>query len=924
MAEREAKQSEAALLRVSPPRSGEYTLQTFVNVLESLGDGHVFALEIASVGSRTELFVRTYYPKDVEQHLESHYAGIEIDVVPPEEDPIRAREGEKAMRRALRPEGDEWLPFKVYDDSDSLERADPFIDVLGSMSGHNLRGGERVVSRVILRQQPHDWSEEWRARGMSGAGSENQAAMDEQRREERKRDSSYRGRGGDRDRRRRSDEPPFGVDIAIYCAIIAPVAIGAWYIYRFFQSGQWLELAGVIGLAMLAALIVGGIIWKMGFFKRSSKDVYHDPEQVRVRISGGAYKVEVQLLAFVAESKADGGCENARSRGGKMLEGVVGAYRGFDNPLGCRFAVNPMENVRAAGSHEEETGEEIEGNELIFSDEARKRGLLGFGGGVSGVVGSREVAAFWHIPSQSAEVSALARLQSKRLEPAREATNGGALIGVSGVQGGDESDVYFPEDVMRRHHMYVARTRMGKSTLMGHVGSDRMVEKAEGRCPDALVVVDPHSDLVRELLSRCPAELADDICLMDMGGAERSVGVNLIDTDVFPDRDAAAACLISVAQGTWENWGNRMETILVNVIKAMYEYNLSVGRRKQLTFLDTGAMLSNEEFRNKVLQKVQDPFILEWWQEAYGGWSKEYGQDAIAPVLTRMANYMGSKAVRSILGQPMCTLNMREAIEDGKVLLVNTNQSTVGAEVASLVGASVLKLVDTIVRQQGQTRDIADRRKVMLVVDEMQSMGGVDFQSILSEVGKFGGSMVLATQSLSRLNEQSPTMTDSILSNIGALVSYQVNAVDAERLLPELRSEYLEDEDITGLPVHNAYVRITSDGGVQAPFSMQVLRPPGGVDMVERSVEEGTAHYSRPTEDVLRELDETMNSRVEGFREKIEREGKVDEKDAAGVHMPIDLGHQNKRKGGAKGGARGGAKGGAKGKGAKAPAGAVA
>lgn len=912
MAEREFNQSEGALLRVSPPRAGEYTLQTFVNVLESLGDGHVFALEIASVGSQTELFVRTFYPKEVEQHLQSHYAGIEIDVVSPEDDPIMARPGEKAMRRSLKPEGDEWLPFKVFDDSDSLEQADPFIDVLGSMSGQNLREGERVVSRVVLRQQPHDWSESWRARGMSGAGSENQAAVEEERRAERKRDS---GRGRDRDRdRRRKEDLPFGVDLMVYGSIIGAVAVGAWYIYQFFISGQWLPFLGLVGGIVFAAAAVAFIIMKTGWIKRSSGDVYHDPEQVRVRISGGAYKVEVQLLAFIAADDADRG-EGARSRGEKMLEGVVGAYRGFDNPLGCRFGVDKMTDVKAPGSPNSEAGEPLDGNELAFSDETRSRGrLLGSNGGVAGVVGSREVAAFWHIPSQSAEVSALVRLQSKRLEPAIEATSGGALIGVSAVQGGDESDVFFPPDLMGRHHMYVARTRMGKSTLMAHVGGAMMVEKAEGRCEDALVVVDPHSDLVRELLSRCPAELANEICLMDMGGAERSVGVNLIDTDVFPDRDAAVACLIQVAQGTWENWGNRMETILSNVLKAMYEYNQSVGRRKQLTFLDSGGMLSSEEFRNEVLKKVEDPFILEWWQAAHGGWSKEYGQDAIAPVLTRMANYMGSKAVRSVLGQPRCTLNMREAIEDGKVLLVNTNQSTVGPEVASLVGASVLKLVDTIMRQQGQTRDIGDRRRVTLIVDEMQSMGGVDFQSMLSEVGKFGGRMILATQSLSRLNEQSPSMTDSILSNTGALVVYQVNAVDGERLLPEMRSEYLENEDITGLPVHNAYVRITSNGGVQSPFSMQVLRPPGGVDMVERCVEEGTAHYSRPTEDVLMELDEVMNDRVASFREKLDREGKVDTADIGGVHTPIDLGHQNKGKGGK----------GARGKKAKAGAGAAA
>ena len=886
-------QSEAVLLRVSPPREGEYALMTFTNVLESLGDEHTFSLEIASAGSRTELYVRTFYPNLVEQHIQSHYAGVEIDVVAPEDDPLVARRGERAMRRILRPEGDEWLPFRVYDDSDSLEQADPFIDVLGSMSGQNLHEGERLLSRVVLRQQPHDWSESWRARGMSGAGSENQLAVEEERRDTQKRDRQRSMRDRDRNRRGR-DDLPFGIDLLIYGFIIGVFCVAGYYIWQFLQSGAFLRVAAV-GMGVFAVLgVMGFLAFKLGVFKRKAEISYHDPELVKARISGGAYKVEIQLFAFVGGVDAEDEDEDVRLRSREMLDGVVGAYRGFDNPLGCRFGVEEMGGVKV-----EEGAAAVEGGALGFVDETRSRGLLSIGSrDPMGIVGSREVASFWHIPNQSAEVASLVRLQSKRLEPPGDVIKEGALIGVSSVQGGDETDVYFPPDVMKRHHLYAARTRMGKSTLMGHVGGAMMVEKAKGRCPDALVVVDPHSDLVRELMSRCPPEITNEICLLDMGGAERSVGINLIDVGVFPDRDAAAASIVEVAKGTWEAWGNRMETILVNSIKAMYEYNHSVGRRKQLTFLDTGSMLSSEEFRNEVLQKVRDPFILDWWQNSPGGWSQEYGQDAIAPVLTRLANYMGSKAVRSVLGQRMCTLNLREAIEDGKILLVNTNQSAVGPEVASLVGSSVLKLVDTIVRQQGQTRAIADRRRVMLVVDEMQSLGGVDFQSILSEVGKFGGNMILATQSLSRLDEQSPTMRDSIFANIGALVSYQVNAVDALRLLPELRSEYLAEEDITGLPVHNAYVRVTSNNKVQAPFSMQVLAPPRGVNTVERAVEEGTSHYSVSTEKVLSELDKDMEDRVASYREKLRREGKTDDKDVTGINQPIDLGHQkNQAKG---------------------------
>ena len=153
-----------------------------------------------------------------------------------------------------------------------------------------------------------------------------------------------------------------------------------------------------------------------------------------------------------------------------------------------------------------------------------------------------------------------------------------------------------------------------------------------------------------------------------------------------------------------------------------------------------------------MLDKVDDDNLLEWWQSSHGGWSDDNRSEAIAPVLTRMANYTGDEKVRSILGQRYCTLNVREVIERGDVLLVDTNQSVVGTEVASLVGASILKLVDTFVRAQGEIKEneTIKRRRVTLIVDEMQSIQGVDFQSMLAEVGKYGGSLILRRRSRCR------------------------------------------------------------------------------------------------------------------------------------------------------------------------------
>lgn len=877
-----AEEREETLLRIRPGRVGVTTLQTFENVLESMGDGHVYSLEIVSQNGEIELLVRTTFPERVAQHISSHYPGSVIQSVMGDEDPMMMKGGETGFRHVLHPSGDEWLPFQVYDEQQVRDGGDPFIDVLGGMMGVDLRVGERLVSRIVLRQQPHDWSEDWRARAMSGTGGENQIIAEKERRRVAEDAEESRRKFSDTQRRSYQNVNDSGAHelVAAFVGLMACVMV-AYFLHQLWTEDKLVQfwVYGVGALLLFGLVIVGA--WKLGLFrgKKVEEAKYYDPEQVGVRISGSAFQVEVHTLVFLGA-----GGTNALNRARQLLNTVNGVYRGFDNPLGCRFRVEEVRELRADYSADEgvlamvlprdkDGWDVICEQMLFFAVERRRYGLFGKPAEV-GVIGVKEIVAFWHVPGEGVELTSLKRVQSKLLAPPSVVLEDGAMVGVSRELDGGRRLIMFPWDVMGRHHLYVARTRQGKSTLMCHVAGEKLGAKARGENPDALVVVDPHSDLIHDILARVPVELMGHVALLDLGGTNRRVGVNLLDTRVFDDRDAAVDAVIGVAKGIWENWGNRMEIILSYTLKAMYEANRQLKREGQLTMLDTAAMLTDKQFRVQVLAKVEDPFILEWWESSHAGWAEEYGKEAIAPVLTRMANYSGNRTVRSILGQRYCTLNVREVIERGDVLLVNTNQSAVGAEIASLVGASILKLVDTFVRKQGEIREneTIRRRRVTLIVDEMQSIQGVDFQSMLSEVGKFGGSLILATQSLSRLDELSPTMRDSILSNIGVLVCFQVNAVDAARLLPELRSEYLTEADITGLPQHNCYVRVATAGEVQAPFSMEVLPPIREDGGVERAVVEGSHRYARDADEVDAELAGVVEQRLSVFRDKIDEE----------------------------------------------------
>ena len=294
-----------------------------------------------------------------------------------------------------------------------------------------------------------------------------------------------------------------------------------------------------------------------------------------------------------------------------------------------------------------------------------------------------------------------------------------------------------------------------------------------------------------------------------------------------------------------------MQSILEQTVKTLHEANEhpETDRDSQHTILDGLKLLTDRKFRDAVLKKVEDPYLLEWWTRDFGGWHHQYRAEALAPVQTRLSYYASSKRARAILGQPRSTIDLRETILDGGILLVSTAQGVVGRDVSALVGASLLNLVDSVIREQ-EALPLAQRRGALVVVDEMQSMPGVDYESMLSELGKFGASFILATQSLAKLDDLSPTMRDTILANVGCLAVFQVAGNDARQLVWELGKDRVSEDDITSLDVHHCYVRATVGAERMPAFSMMVRKPEEGDPAVAQRIRDAVSAYTLSDRDL--------------------------------------------------------------------------
>ena len=813
-----------ALLAVTPPRTGERTLLGVENLLGSIAVPEPFSLELSADMDGVTLMARCQDDQVVRGQLAAHYPQARIREVPVDEDPIFIHGGEQAWGMTLRAGGPEYVPLRTFRDDDLLDPgSDPLIALMGALS--ELEEGERVLSRLLLRSLGPDWSQAHQVRAHRQAVPDN-------------REPSYT-----------YQTKPLQLD-GVTMAVLGAGALAALKGYLWVQDGEFLK-ASLLGAGSVLGLTVAG--WGWWRWKQARSRVY-DPLLVREKVSRVAFDAELQVIAVLPDSTRP-------QRAEELLGAVAAAYRHFDHPAGARFKVSnvrtvvPLANLHPAGP-----------------------GLFG----KRSVLGVREVAALWHPPGAGDETPLVERSGARALLPSARGVRGGAPVG--DTTAGKPRPIRFPEDLLRRHHLYVARTRMGKSTLMHHIAVHKMREKAAGRDGDAIVVVDPHADLVAGLLRQVPESLVDRVRLIDLADQQRAPGINLLDTRVFADRDRTADSVVRVARGLWEQWGPRMQSILEQTVKTLHEANEhpDTDQGSQHTILDGLKLLSDRKFRDGVLKKVSDPYLLEWWARDFGGWHHQYRADALAPVQTRLSYYASSKRARAILGQPRSTIDLRETILDGGILLVSTAQGAVGRDVSALVGASLLNLVDSVIREQ-ESLPLAQRRGALVVVDEMQSLPGVDYESMLSELGKYGASFILATQSLAKLDDLSPTMRDTILANVGCLAVFQVAGSDARQLVWELGKDRVSEDDIVSLDVHHCYVRATVGTERMPAFSMMVRKPEDGDPAVAERIRRAASAYTLSDRD-LSFVDDGAQQKVSEYRRLLaERDQESNDDNGAGV-----------------------------------------
>ncbi len=365
----------------------------------------------------------------------------------------------------------------------------------------------------------------------------------------------------------------------------------------------------------------------------------------------------------------------------------------------------------------------------------------------------------------------------------------------------------------RRQHMYViGKTGTGKTALLKNMALQDILHG------DGLAIVDPHGEFTEEILDRIPASRVGDVIYFNPADTDFPISFNILEVPDLKYKHLVASGLIGVFTKIWANvWSARMEYILTNCILALLD-------TPGTTLLGIMRLLVDRDYRQKIVDNVQDPVVKSFWLNEYEQWRDQYRNEAIAPIQNKVGQFLNVSLVRNIVGQPESTLNIHEIMDTGKILLVNVSKGRIGEDNSALLGAMLITKIQLAAMERVRISE-EQRKDFFLYVDEFQNFATDSFATILSEARKYRLNLVLAHQYIGQLVVDNNTkVRDAVFGNVGTLISFRVGAADAEFLEKEFEPEFVI-QDIVNLPNYQVYLRLMIDGVTSRPFSAQTLPP---------------------------------------------------------------------------------------------------
>lgn len=591
------------------------------------------------------------------------------------------------------------------------------------------------------------------------------------------------------------------------------------------KSGRGLSLPGLGGSIQWIVGILGAL-WQPPEQGVGQSTTVELSDRDKTRISEAekkatklGYEVKIRLV-YMGESNT-----NAKLR----MQALVGTFKQFNSTN-----LNGFRAVKGAFGKE-------------FLDKYRKRAFYGDGF----ILNIEELASVFHLPHTNVETPNIVWASAKTAEPPSKLpvlTGNDAnddqisAFGVTNFRGISHQFGMLRYD--RSRHVYIiGQTGAGKSGLLELFALSDIFHN------QGYAIIDPHGDFAINNMKFIPGSRLNDVIYFNPADTAYPLGFNPLEVTNPNQKTNISSEVIGVLKRMFgDSWGPRLEYILRYTILALLD-------RPEATMLDITRMLTDKEFRKETLGYCRDTVVLQFWNVEFASWNDKFVAEAIAPVLNKVGAFTANPIIRNIIGQPKSTFNIRQIMDEGKILIVNLSKGLIGEDNAAILGSFLVTKIQLAAMSRSDIPDVRDRRPFYLYVDEFQNFATDSFATILSEARKYGLNLTVANQYISQMSE---TVRDAVFGNVGTMISFRVSADDAPILAKQFEPNF---ESIDLLQMHNRnFVINMVIGGEKTPaFSARSLElPPSQADNTPYIIEHSRRMYSKSREDVEREISDII------------------------------------------------------------------
>lgn len=452
------------------------------------------------------------------------------------------------------------------------------------------------------------------------------------------------------------------------------------------------------------------------------------------------------------------------------------------------------------------------------------------------ILSAKEVATLYHLPNAD-DVPHIVHVLARKSDPPQDLPKAGESdVSAFGVTNYHNNFVPFGiRRADRRRHLYtVGKSGSGKSKML------ELLINADIQNGEGIAVIDPHGDLIDNIMRYIPAHRINDVVLLDPSDLAFPIAFNPLEKVPEEQKMQVTIGFLQIFKKLFgSNWSDRLEHVLRYTTLALLD-------SPNTTVLSILKMLTDKNYRQKIVSRIQDSVVKSFWVSEFAAWSEKFDADAITPLLNKVGQFVATNMIRNMIGQPVTKFDIREIMDKKKILLMKVSKGLLGEENASLIGAMFITKLYQAAMSRADTPE-EERTDFYLYVDEFQNFATDTFTEILSEARKYRLNLTIAHQYMGQLSE---TVRKTVFGNVGSMISFRVGAEDAAILADEYNPVFKE-RDIINLGVREFYIKMSVNGELREAFSGRTLDAPiVEQDNTEAIIAASRKKYCMPRADV--------------------------------------------------------------------------